>query len=101
MHKSGGNGKGVMVNWGYNDIVQDLNNSKNKIVNHTENNCTIFCYPFGHYNDTAKKALSDTGYKLAFTVEGGRVNPNDDKLALPRVRINGNTTMEQFKKAVD
>ncbi len=100
MHKSGANGKGAIVNWTYDEIIKDLNNSKNKIKNHTGNSCTVFCYPFGHYNDTAKKALKDAGYNLAFTVEGGRVKPGADKFALPRVRINGNTTMNEFKEAV-
>ena len=100
MHKSGSSGKGVMVNWNYDDIVKDLKKSKEKIESHTGNECTIYCYPFGHYNDTAIKALSDCGYNLAFTVEGGRVKPNANKLKLPRVRINGDTTMEEFKESV-
>ena len=100
MHKSGSNGKGAMVNFAYDDIVNDLNNSKSKIESHTKKSCTVFCYPFGHYNETAKKALEATGFDLAFTVEGGRVKPNMDKYALPRVRINGNTTISEFKESV-
>lgn len=100
MHKAGSNGKGAMVNWDYNQIVEDLKKSKNKIETYTQNDCTIFCYPFGHYNDTAKKALKDSMYKLGFTTIGGRVKPNDDKFELSRVRVNGNTTIEQFKNLV-
>ena len=101
MHKSGANGKGAIVNWSYSDIANDLTNSKNKIESHTGNKCNIFCYPFGHYNDTAIKALSDTGYNLAFTVEGGRVKKGANKYKLPRVRINGNTSINEFKKSVN
>lgn len=101
MHKSGANGKGAMVNWSYSDIVDDLTNSKNKIESHTGNKCSIFCYPFGHYNDTAINALSDSGYNLAFTVEGGRVKKGANKYKLPRVRINGNTSINEFKKSVN
>ena len=100
MHAAGSNGKGAMVNWSYNQIVDDLNNSKSKIENATGKTCNIFCYPFGHNNDTAQKALKDTGFDLAFTVEGGRVKPGENKLALPRVRINGNTTINQFAESV-
>ena len=100
MHKSGASGKGAMVNWNYTDIVNDLNNSKNKIESHTGKTCNIFCYPFGHYNDTAFKALEDTGYNLAFTVEGGKVKPGLNKLKLPRVRVNGNTSLTEFKNSV-
>ena len=101
MHKSGASGKGAMVNWNYNDIVNDLQTSKNKIESHTGKKCTVFCYSFGHYNDTAIKALKDTGYNLAFTVEGGRVKKGADKYKLPRVRINGNTSINEFKKSVN
>lgn len=100
MHKSGASRKGAMVNWSYTDIVNDLNNSKNKIESHTGKTCNVFCYPFGHYNDTAFKALEDTGYNLAFTVEGGRVKPGLNKLKLPRVRVNGNTSITEFKNSV-
>lgn len=100
MHKSGSDGKGAMVNWSYDDIVNDLKVSKNKIESHTKNSCTVFCYPFGHYNDTAKNALKDSGYHFAFTTQGGRVKPQDDKFELSRVRVNGSTTIDQFKNLV-
>ncbi len=100
MHKGGGNGKGAMVNLSLDGIIQDLNTSKSKIEVATGNKCNVFCYPFGHYNDTAEKALNDTGFDLAFTVEGGRVKVGANKLELPRVRINGNITTSQFKESV-
>ena len=100
MHAAGSNGKGAMVNWNHDQILQDLNTSKSKIETSTGNKCNVFCYPFGHYNDVAEKALSDAGFDLAFTVEGGRVKVGANKLALPRVRINGNTSLNQFKESV-
>ena len=80
----------------YNDIFFDIQKSIEKVDNNY-----AFAYPFGHYNDTAIKALKDTGYNLAFTVEGGRVKKGTDKYKLPRVRINGNTSINEFKKAVN
>ncbi len=100
MHKAGGNGKGAIVNWSLDKISQDLNTSKSKIELATGNKCNVFCYPFGHYNATAEEALSNTGFDLAFTVEGGRVKKGANKLELPRVRINGNITTNQFKESV-
>lgn len=101
MHQAGSNGKGAMVNWKYDEIVSDLKESKNKIEKYTNRNCNVFCYPFGHYNEVAKKALKDTGFNFAFTVESGRVKIGADKYALPRVRINRTTTLNEFKKAVN
>ena len=74
MHESGANGKGRMVNWSYDQIVADVKESSNIL-----GGANVFCYPFGHYNDTAIKALKDTGYILAFTVEGGRVTKSSVK----------------------
>ena len=55
------------------------------------------------YNKGIKdvKALKETGYKLAFTTEAGRVKVGANKYALPRVRISKTTTLSQFKKMVN
>lgn len=95
MHRSGANGKGRFVNLSYSEALEDVTKSKNII-----GNCNVFCYPFGHYNDTAKKVLKDAGYKLAFTTKGGRVYPGQDKFALPRVRMSKGISMSAFKEAV-
>ncbi len=91
MHQSGANGKGRMVNWSYDEILKDI-----KTSSETLGNCDIFCYPFGHYNDTAIRALKDANYKLAFTVEGGRVKPGQNKYQLPRVRVSDGNSLKYF-----
>lgn len=96
MHKGGANGKGVMLSWDYDKIVEDLKLSQEGL-----GGANIFCYPFGHYNELDIKALQDTGFKLAFTVQGGRVKKGDLKYELPRVRISGRTSMETFIKKVE
>lgn len=95
MHRSGANGKGRFVNLSYKEALEDVTKSKNII-----GNCTVFCYPFGHYNDTSKKVLKDAGFKLAFTTNGGRVYRGADKYALPRVRISKGISLSAFKEAV-
>lgn len=97
MHKAGANGKGAMVNWSYNEILSDLKTSREILGEQ----CIAYCYPFGHYNDTAKKAIKDAGFRVAFTTEGGRVKKGADPLLLPRVRTSSSTTLEVFKKLVD
>lgn len=95
MHEAGANGKGRMVNWTYNEIVNDL-----KASSGTLGGANVFCYPFGHYNDTAIKALKDTNYILAFTVEGGRVKKNSDKYKLPRVRVTDGNSLNYFISSI-
>lgn len=95
MHRSGANGKGRFVNLSYKEALEDVTKSKNII-----GNCTVFCYPFGHYNDTAIKTLKAAGYKLAFTTKGGRVYKGSNKFELPRVRMSKGISMSAFKEAV-
>ena len=47
------------------------------------------------------RSLKENGYKLAFTTKGGRVKKGSSKYELPRVRISGNTGIEEFKKKVE
>lgn len=95
MHRAGANGKGRFVNLSYADGLADVTKSKEII-----GDCTIFCYPFGHYNDTAIKALKAAGYKLAFTTKGGRVYQGAKKFELPRVRMSKGISLSAFKEAV-
>lgn len=97
MHQAGANGKGVMLSWSNDKIKEDLINSRNVLGE----NVTVFCYPMGNYNENAKQLLKETGYKLAFTTEGGRVKKGADKYALPRVRISKNTSLASFKSMVN
>ena len=96
MHKAGSNGKGAMLSLSDAKIKEDLELSSQSL-----GGATIFCYPFGHYNENCFKVLKDSGFKLAFTVEGGRVTKKANKYKLPRVRISGNTSMSAFMKKVE
>ena len=95
MHRAGANGKGRFVNLSYKEALEDVTKSKNII-----GNSTVFCYPFGHYNDNAIKTLKDAGYKLAFTTKGGRVYKGANKYALPRVRMSKGVSLSSFKAMV-
>ena len=95
MHEAGANGKGRMVNWAYDEIVADLKASSEAL-----GGTKVFCYPFGHYNETAIKALKDTNYTLAITVDGGRVKKNTDKYKLPRVRVTDGNSLKYFISSI-
>ena len=95
MHEGGANGKGVMLSWSYDKILADVKQSSTVL-----GGSTVFCYPFGQYNDLDIKVLQDAGYKLAFTTAGGRVYKGSSKYELPRVRISKNTSLSEFKNMV-
>ena len=96
MHRGGSNGKGVMLSWEYDKIKEDLELSSNVL-----GNANIFCYPFGQYNNSLFKVLKDTGYKLAFTTQGGRVKKGVEKFELPRVRISAEISLNAFKNKIE
>lgn len=96
MHEGGSNGKGVMLSWSYDKIMADVKQSSQ-----TLGGSTVFCYPFGQYNELDKQVLKDAGYKLAFTTEGGRVYQGSDKYALPRVRMSRGVSLSSFASMVN
>lgn len=90
-HRAGSNGKGLLVNMTYEEALNDVTTSKELI-----GNSTVFCYPFGHYNNTAIKALKDANYHLAFTTAYNYVYPGANKFALPRIRMSRGTSLATF-----
>ena len=96
MHKAGSNGKGVLLSWSYEKIKEDLELSSKLL-----DGANIFCYPFGQYIESNFKVLKDSGYKLAFTTQGGRVKVGSSKYELPRVRISSKTGINAFIKKVE
>lgn len=92
MHRAGSDGKGAILTIDYDAGCNDLNQSKRI----TGDQCKVFCYPFGHYNDRAIQMLKDCGFTMAFTVEGGYVTPGMDLYKLPRVRMSKGISLNSF-----
>jgi peptidoglycan/xylan/chitin deacetylase (PgdA/CDA1 family) len=49
-----------------------------------------FCYPAGRFDATVEAAVRRAGYRLATTTQPGLATPNGDRLALARIRVDGN-----------
>lgn len=86
---------GALMCSSYQEIYDDIKLSIKKL-----GNSNSFAYPYGHYNDTAIKALKDNGIKLAFTINDGRVKRGANKYKLPRVRISSWTSIDTYKNLV-
>jgi hypothetical protein len=91
MHRPGANGEGMMVNATADEIAADLETSA-RVLGAKE----VVAYPFGHYNDAARQAVTQAGYELARTIEQGYVHIGTDKLALPCIRINYGMTVDDL-----
>ena len=77
------------------DAYTDIMTSKSFI-----GNPTVFCYPFGDYNEKCEKVLEKAGFELAFTTAYSRIRPGDDPYALGRIRMSKGDTLESFIKRV-
>jgi len=76
--------------------LNDLNASKQ-----VTGSSDVFCYPFGDYNDSEKQLLREAGFKIAVTTEYGKAQIGIDKLQLPRIRMNGGTSLDGFIGAIN
>ncbi|MEG0077581.1 MAG: polysaccharide deacetylase family protein [Anaerorhabdus sp.] len=56
----------------------------------------VYCYPFGDVNDNAIAIMKDSGTKLAFTTEFGKIQQGMDVLKLPRIRVTGGAGINQY-----
>lgn len=95
MHQAGANGQGLMVNASADEIAADLRTSAD-VLGVAE----VIAYPFGHHDERSKEGVTRAGFTLARTIEHGYVRPGTDKLALPVIRINYGTTLDEFIRAV-
>ena len=57
-------------------------------------------YPFGSFDEHVRSAVLEAGYRSACAETPGRSRPNDDRLALRRIRIRGEESLLDFKLRV-
>ncbi len=86
---------GIMTCVDYETGMEDLRKAQDET-----GGATIYCHPFGNYNDHSINMLKDSGFKLAFTSQNGKVKPGMNKYALPRVRISKDMTLQSFIDAI-
>ncbi len=94
LHQLNMDKKSYLMTHSYDDIVQDLRISKDKL------NADFFAYPYGFYDEDIIITLKRIGFKMAFTVTNGRASRKTDPFKIPRYGIDPSATMEQFKKYI-
>lgn len=76
------------------ELLNDLLMSKNIL------DTVYFAYPFGQYDQRFIDALKKTGYRMAVTTKGGKVNLGDDLFELKRLGIEPGLSINEFAKKV-
>lgn len=98
MHRPGGGNigrGGVIYAYSKDDVVEDI-----KLSNKITGTAVAFAYPFGDYDAKARQALKKAGIICAFTIINSRIEQGDDPMALNRVRISGDYSIEAYKYLV-
>ncbi|MDD6298884.1 polysaccharide deacetylase family protein [Hornefia butyriciproducens] len=97
MHRPGGKigHGGVMTALSDQERLADLKRSQEILGSRN-----AFAYPFGDYNDGCRKSVKEAGFRVAFTTAYGKIHPGDDPYLLSRVRVNGNISLETFRKMI-
>jgi peptidoglycan/xylan/chitin deacetylase (PgdA/CDA1 family) len=75
----------------YDFLVYELLGSLQSLGAHTGVSSRMLAYPVGHYDDMTLSVLDQLPIWRAVTTERGALHTTDNRLEVPRVRINGDT----------
>jgi peptidoglycan/xylan/chitin deacetylase (PgdA/CDA1 family) len=81
-------------------LRKQLADSKASIEGKLNTAVRFFCYPSGKYNAQTLNQLKELGYSMGVTTSYGFAQLNQNPLLFSRVRINGDSSLETFKKQV-
>jgi len=81
-------------------IYQNLSGSVMDIKKNLGFTTNILIYPYGHYTDTYIEQAKKAGFIMGITVHEGNEINLDNLFELPRVRVHGAETLEEFEKSI-
>ena len=82
----------------YEEQLKELKDSKATIEKVTNKEVLSIAFPFGDYNENTLKAVTDAGYSIAFTTNRGLANRTDNKIALDRIYVSSEYSIDTFKE---
>lgn len=85
----------------YEEQLKSLKKSKEEIEKKLNKKVNFLAYPFGAFNEDTIKAAKESGYKLAFTINGGWVDSGANAYKLNRVYVGPNTKIEEFEERIE
>src|SRR5687767_10681597 len=83
-----------------NQLDYELRESRRVIESKLLERISAIAYPSGRYNDTVVQRARLAGYEAGWKKGGGPVQPGAEMFLLPRVRVNGSTTLKDFRRKV-
>lgn len=77
-------------------LVYEILGSKEAIEERIGEPVRFFCYPSGRYDDLAEQVVKSANFWGAVTTEWGAAQSFDQRFEMPRLRIRGNDTLDDF-----
>jgi peptidoglycan/xylan/chitin deacetylase (PgdA/CDA1 family) len=84
----------------YDFIKSELAGSRRDLRDNLGTDTNILVYPYGHSTSDYIRAARDTGFVLGLSVNFGKRLDPLNLMAVPRVRVHGNESMEKFRELV-
>jgi peptidoglycan/xylan/chitin deacetylase (PgdA/CDA1 family) len=81
-------------------LDRELRESRRIIEEEAKGAVRSIAYPAGEYNQTVIDHVKEAGYRGGWKKSGGPARPSDNPYELPRVRVHGTTTIEEFARLV-
>ncbi len=81
-------------------IDYELRESRRVLESRLVETISSVAYPSGRYNQTVVERARAAGYLAGWKKGGGPVQPGAEVYLLPRVRVNGGSTMADFQRKV-
>ena len=85
----------------YEEQLNELKTSKEKLESITEKPVISIAYPFGDYDDNTILASKEAGYSLSFNTNRGLSDRTDNPLSLNRIYVSSLYSIEQFKEILE
>jgi peptidoglycan/xylan/chitin deacetylase (PgdA/CDA1 family) len=79
------------------EIKREVMQCKQEIENSLGRECRSFAYPFGFYNSECQRQLRAAGYESACAVRYQLSTIGEDRLALSRLIVPGDATLDEFR----
>lgn len=91
-----------LINMPQNDIKALVNRAKAAHYKNLKRNPNFFSYPFGEYSLDTKKAIEESEFKAAFTLNSGAAHNKNNVLELPRFSMTQKySDIDRFKLVID
>jgi len=82
------------------DQIKEIKKNKIWLENLLEEKIVSFAYPFGFFNDSAKKVVEELGFDFGVATDSGPFNIEDDLYEIRRIGIYPDLNFRRFKRRV-